>query len=266
MPSRANTSATSALDSGSSGARSRSATSSTVTRTPNREKACAISAPIAPPPITISEAGRSASRTASRFVQYGVPARPSIGGADGSVPVFSTTPRLAMYVVPSDLHGPRAGEPGRTAHERDARVHEPVDGHLVVPVGGGLVADPDVHRRPVRRHRARRPPGPRPAGPRPARRRPGSSSCSGCSRSRGTRRRPAGGPPRRPTGRPARAGWPPTPRPARARRPPRPPAGSQKSCRPACHPRQAPAPRLLAWLTARTTTTTTPATPRSGSG
>ena len=43
-------------------------------------------------------------------------------------------------------------------------------------------------------------------GPRRARRRRGSSSCSGCTRSRGTRRRPAGGRPRPPRGRPAPAG------------------------------------------------------------
>ncbi len=32
---------------------------------------------------------------ASRFVQYGVPARPSIGGIDGTVPVAITMPRVA---------------------------------------------------------------------------------------------------------------------------------------------------------------------------
>ena len=95
MPSCANTSATSALASGSSGARMRSATSRTVTRTPKRDSACAISAPIAPPPMTISEPGTDSMRTMSRLVQYGVSASPSIGGAAGAVPGLSTTPRFA---------------------------------------------------------------------------------------------------------------------------------------------------------------------------
>ena len=52
-----------------------------------------------PPPITTTEPGISVSRTASRLVQYGVSASPSIGGTAGSVPVLSTTPFAATYVV-----------------------------------------------------------------------------------------------------------------------------------------------------------------------
>ncbi len=40
------------------------------------------------------------SLTASRLVQYGVSARPSIGGAAGAVPVLRTTPLRATYVSP----------------------------------------------------------------------------------------------------------------------------------------------------------------------
>ena len=233
----------SALASGSSGARSRSATSSTVTRTPKRENACASSAPIAPPPTTISEPGSSAQLHGVavgpvRRVRETVDRR----GRRRRCRCSARRPRLAMYVVPSDLDGARRRSSRRgAAHERDAGVHEPVDGDLVVPVG----------RWP--RRGSGRAPAPSPActvlaparsGDAPRlgerRRRPGSSSCSGCSRSTGTRRRPAGGRPRRPTDRPARAGSPPTRRPGRAPRRRRPPARSQRSCGPACQPRQAP--------------------------
>jgi len=70
-----------------------------VTRTPNRENTWASSQPIGPPPSTTSEPGSSVTRTASRFVQYGVPASPSIGGTAGRVPGLSSTPRVAAYVV-----------------------------------------------------------------------------------------------------------------------------------------------------------------------
>ncbi len=107
-PSWANASATTALASGSSGARMRSAISSTVTRTPNRASACAISAPIAPPPITTSDPGTDSIRITSRLVQYGVSASPSIGGTAGAVPGLSTTPRDASKVSPptSTVRGP----------------------------------------------------------------------------------------------------------------------------------------------------------------
>ena len=101
MPSSANAFSSTSEASGSSMATSRSATSTTVTSTPNLPKTCANSQPIGPPPSTTSEAGSSATATASRLVQYGVPSRPSIGGAVGRVPVFSTTPLRATYVVSS---------------------------------------------------------------------------------------------------------------------------------------------------------------------
>ena len=95
MPSLANTSAITALASGSVGPRIRSATSTTVTRTPNRANAWASSAPIGPPPITIRLSGSSVRRITSRLVQNGVAARPSIGGTAGSVPALRITPRRA---------------------------------------------------------------------------------------------------------------------------------------------------------------------------
>ncbi len=99
MPSASNAFASRSEASGSSTATSRSATSTTVTSTPNRANTCANSQPIGPPPSTIRDFGSSVSATASRLVQYGVPCSPSIGGAAGAVPVFSTTPLRATYVV-----------------------------------------------------------------------------------------------------------------------------------------------------------------------
>src|SRR3569833_3831576 len=95
MPSASKVFLSSALDSGSSSASSRGAASTTVTRLPNRANTWASSLPIAPPPRTISDSGSSLASMASRFVQYGVPLSPSIGGVSGAVPVASTTPRRA---------------------------------------------------------------------------------------------------------------------------------------------------------------------------
>ena len=53
---------------------------------------CASSTPMAPPPMTTREPGASVASIASRLVQYGVPASPSIGGTAGSVPVLSRLP------------------------------------------------------------------------------------------------------------------------------------------------------------------------------
>ena len=78
----------------------RGAASTSVTVVPNRANAWASSAPIAPPPMTTIDAGRSAVASTSRLVQNGVSARPSTGGAAGEVPVLSTTPREATYRVP----------------------------------------------------------------------------------------------------------------------------------------------------------------------
>ena len=95
MPSAAIARATTSEDSGSSSARMRGAASTRVTVVPKRANAWASSAPIAPPPMTTIDAGRSAVSRTSRLVQNGVSARPSTGGAEGEVPVLSTTPREA---------------------------------------------------------------------------------------------------------------------------------------------------------------------------
>ena len=83
----------------------RGAASSTTTSEPNRENAWASSSPIAPPPMTTSDAGAAVAWSASRFVQNGVSARPSIGGTAAVVPVLSTTPREATMssTPPSDV-------------------------------------------------------------------------------------------------------------------------------------------------------------------
>ena len=101
MPSRANTSATRAPASGSTGPSRCGPASITVTRTPKRARAWASSAPIGPPPMTPSVDGRVSIRSTSRLVQNGVSARPSIGGVAGRVPVLSTTPVAASNVSPS---------------------------------------------------------------------------------------------------------------------------------------------------------------------
>ena len=101
-----------------------------------------------------TSAARSAA-TASRLVQYGVPCRPSIGGAAGAVPVFSTTPLRATYVVLADADPSRAVEDASAADERRAVVLEPLDRDGVVPVVGGLLADPPGDRTPVGPHAGR---------------------------------------------------------------------------------------------------------------
>ena len=95
MPSAAMARATTSELSGSSSARIRGATSTSETLVPNRANAWASSAPMAPPPMTTIDAGRSGVARTSRLVQNGVSARPSTGGAAGAVPVLSTTPREA---------------------------------------------------------------------------------------------------------------------------------------------------------------------------
>ena len=86
MPSATKTSSRIAAASGSSGQRIRWPALSTVTRTPKRAKTWAISLPMGPPPMTISEAGSAVARTASRLVEYGVPARPSMAARRGGCP------------------------------------------------------------------------------------------------------------------------------------------------------------------------------------
>ena len=108
MPSRPKTSASSAPASGSSGGSRRPDPSITVTRAPNRAKTWDSSAPIAPPPSTRSDAGTSVASMASRLVQYGVPARPSMGGMDGWVPVLMMMARRARSTSPPTVTSPGA--------------------------------------------------------------------------------------------------------------------------------------------------------------
>ena len=102
MPSAVKIRSISSLDSGSSNDSNLGSASTTVTAVPKRAKTCANSAPMAPPPSTISDSGTCSAWTISRLVQYGVPARPSRGGMAGSVPVLITMPlRAAKTRVPS---------------------------------------------------------------------------------------------------------------------------------------------------------------------
>ena len=96
-PSVSSTSATSALDSGSSTASSRSAASTIDTSVPKRANTCPSSTPMAPPPSTASEAGSVSASMASRLVQYRPrsSASPGMGGAHGFAPAATTTARRA---------------------------------------------------------------------------------------------------------------------------------------------------------------------------
>ena len=79
MPSRAKTSRSSSPASGSSAGTRCGLPSSTVTRAPNRANTWLSSTPTGLPPSTTSDPGTSVVSMASRLVQNGVPARPSIG-------------------------------------------------------------------------------------------------------------------------------------------------------------------------------------------
>ena len=204
MPSAANAFSSSSAASGSSCSSSRSAASTIVTRTPNRAKTWANSQPIGPPPITTSDAGSSVSATASRLVQYGVSARPSIGGALGVVPVLSTMPLRATYVVPPTATPSGPGEAAGAAHEAARRCPPAARPPRCRPSRRwprrGSVGRPGASRAGPGRCRRSRRPGARPR-PRGRRR---SSSSRARSRSRGTRRRPGGSRPPT-TSRPASA-------------------------------------------------------------
>ncbi len=138
MPSRPNTVAISSLDSGSSSGSSRSIASTTVTCAPNLENTWASSAPIGPPPRITSAAGTRSASMASRLVQYGVPARPGMGGMAGAVPVPMMIPRLRLQHVAA--HGDLAGrgDLAVAAEQPAALAGEPVGGHRVIPVVGRL--------------------------------------------------------------------------------------------------------------------------------
>ncbi len=108
---------TSSEDSGSSSANRRGAVSMVVTAAPKRRKTWPSSRPIAPPPITIRLSGTVSVSIASRLVQYGVSASPSIGGAQARVAGIEEDgpARLEDLVADDDLvGGPRARAQPRT--------------------------------------------------------------------------------------------------------------------------------------------------------
>ena len=70
-----------------------------VTCVPKRAMAWPISSPIAPPPITSSDAGSSSAAIASRFVQCGTAS--NIGGTQARAPVARTSARRAEIASPS---------------------------------------------------------------------------------------------------------------------------------------------------------------------
>ena len=82
--------------SGSSRISSRSSISIRVTSTPRRERDCASSTPIAPPPTIARDAGRSVRSNASAWVKYPTSSRPGMGGTAARVPVAITNRRAVM--------------------------------------------------------------------------------------------------------------------------------------------------------------------------
>ena len=192
IPSAANASSSTAEASGSSPATSRSAASTTVTRAPNRANTCANSQPMAPPPSTTTASGdlgqphRVAVGPVRRVRQ---PVDRRGGGLGAGVEHHALRGDVRR---PVDLDPAGSGEPAVAADEPDPRLLEPVDRCGVVPVVGGLVADPRRHGGPVGLDLC----GAAEVGDPVAPRRPGgrrrSSSSTARSRSRGTRRRRAG--------------------------------------------------------------------------
>ena len=115
IPSSVRTFVMSSEDSGSSNTKSRGAASIVVTAEPKRRKTWPSSRPIAPPPITIRLFGTVSVSMASRLVQYGVSAKPSMGGAQARVPGLRTialvasksSSRTETFPPPSNLAQPR---------------------------------------------------------------------------------------------------------------------------------------------------------------
>ena len=68
------------------------------------------------------------------------------------VPIPMTTARVGLDDPIADDHPPRPVEPAPPPHQPAALSLEPVDGHRVVPVVGGLLADAAGHRGPCRLH------------------------------------------------------------------------------------------------------------------
>ena len=95
------------------------------------------------------DAGTSVAWMASRFVHSGVPASPGIGGIDrvGAGVQHDRAARLELAVTDGDRLRP--GQPAVAANEPAAFALEAIDGDLVVPVVGGLVADSRGDRCPI---------------------------------------------------------------------------------------------------------------------
>ena len=163
MPSRSNTVARTSPASGSSRGNSRGSRAMTSTFVPNRANTWASSQPIGPPPMMINEDGAVGALTASRFVQTSPSgpdpdarnsARPvdvgnRRGGAGGDHDVLAAVDPVADGDLQPAVPVP-AGQPAGAAGERAALALEAFDRNVVVPVVGGLSADPLGNRAEVR--------------------------------------------------------------------------------------------------------------------
>ena len=149
-PSRRSTSVMSSDTSGSSEPASRGPASTMVTRAPKRPMTCPISRPMAPPPMTRSDAGTVSAATAPRFVQCGTSGEHRRD--EGTLPGGEDQGATRRHRLAVDLDRPGAGDPGPAPDEVAALALEAVDGHRVVPGVGGLLPDAPGHRRPVGRH------------------------------------------------------------------------------------------------------------------
>ena len=196
MSSSANARATSSPANGSRFASRRGPRSITVTWDPRRENACAISVPTAPPPSTPSRPGIARADTAARLFHAAALSSPGTDGTSATLPVARTTARRASIVVVSrpsiDSISTQRAPASRPRPRWSVPPAPSTQLHLalVVPVADDLVAPGQRRRRrrsARRRLRARR----ALAAPRRAPRRVGSASCSGCTPSTSTRRRPA---------------------------------------------------------------------------
>ena len=100
-----------------------------------------------------SEAGTSSVSMASRLFQAGTSASPGMGGLHEVAPTPSTTAREASKVrsPTTTVEGPSRCAQPRT--NRPPLPLEPLDGHRVVPVVGGLLPDALGDRGPGGRHR-----------------------------------------------------------------------------------------------------------------
>src|SRR5262249_6342298 len=128
---------------GSSRASSRSAPSSTTTFSlPRRLQACAISAPMAPPPSTSSRRGTSLALVIARLSHGPASRKPGTGGLTPTPPVGSPgpppPPRGAGGTL--DVARPSPRQPPGTAHQLNPRGLQPAPLPVVMPVRGHVVA------------------------------------------------------------------------------------------------------------------------------